>query len=51
MWAAEPSLEARKRTGFVTIIFLLGLSTLLYLSKKKVWHDVHHPHEAAKTSA
>src|SRR5262249_14747965 len=32
MWAAEPSLEARKRIGFVTLIFLLGLATLLYLS-------------------
>jgi ubiquinol-cytochrome c reductase cytochrome b/c1 subunit len=51
MWTAEPSLEARKRTGFVTLIFLLGLSTLLYLSKKKVWRDVDHPHEAAKTTA
>jgi ubiquinol-cytochrome c reductase cytochrome b/c1 subunit len=50
MWAAEPTLEQRKRIGFTTLIFLLGLTTLLYLSKKKVWHDVHHPHEA-KTSA
>src|SRR5579871_301153 len=51
MWTAEPSLEARKRIGFVTIIFLLVLSTLLYLSKKKVWHDIDHPHEAARTTA
>jgi len=50
MWTAEPTLETRKRIGLVTLIFMLGLTTLLYLSKKKVWHDVDHPHEA-KTSA
>jgi ubiquinol-cytochrome c reductase cytochrome b/c1 subunit len=46
MWTAEPTLEERKRIGFVTLIFVLGLTTLLYLSKKKVWHSVDHPHEA-----
>ncbi len=51
MWAAEPSLEQRKRIGFVTIIFLIVLTTLLYLSKKKVWHNIDHPHEVAKTTA
>jgi ubiquinol-cytochrome c reductase cytochrome b/c1 subunit len=50
MWTAEPSLEERKRIGFVAIIFVLALSILLYLSKKKVWHDVDHP-GSARTSA
>jgi ubiquinol-cytochrome c reductase cytochrome b/c1 subunit len=50
MWTAEPTLEQRKRIGFVTLIFVLGLTILLFLSKKKVWHDVDHPHET-KTSA
>src|SRR5262249_8640088 len=50
MWTAEPTLEHRKRIGFVTLIFLLRLTTLLYLSKKKVWHRVEHP-EAVKHSA
>jgi ubiquinol-cytochrome c reductase cytochrome b/c1 subunit len=50
MWTAEPTLEARKRTGFVTLIFLLVLTTLLYLSKKKVWHDIDHP-RGVRTSA
>jgi cytochrome c1 len=50
MWTAEPSLEERKRIGFVAIIFVLALSILLFLSKKKVWHDVDHP-GAARTSA
>jgi cytochrome c1 len=24
-------------------VFLILLSILLYFTKKKVWHDVHHP--------
>jgi ubiquinol-cytochrome c reductase cytochrome b/c1 subunit len=46
MWTAEPSLEQRKRIGFVALIFVLALTTLLFLSKKKVWHSVDHPHDA-----
>jgi len=41
MWAAEPSLEQRKRLGFQVVIFLLVLSVLLYFTKKKVWREVH----------
>ncbi|MBN9585153.1 MAG: cytochrome b N-terminal domain-containing protein [Afipia sp.] len=41
MWAAEPHLEARKRTGLQVMIFLLVLSGLLYFTKKKVWSDAH----------
>ena len=41
MWAAEPSLEARKRTGFQVLIFLLVLTGMLYFSKKKVWAAAH----------
>jgi cytochrome c1 len=43
MWAAEPTLDARKRLGFQVMIFLVVLTGLLYFTKKKVWHDVHHP--------
>jgi len=43
MWAAEPTLNARKRLGFQVMIFLIVLTGLLYFTKKKVWHDVHHP--------
>jgi cytochrome c1 len=39
-WAAEPHLEARKRMGFVVILFLIGLTVLMYFTKKKVWADV-----------
>jgi ubiquinol-cytochrome c reductase cytochrome c1 subunit len=41
MWAAEPKLEERKRTGFMVMIFLLGLASLVYLTKKAVFADQH----------
>ena len=40
MWTAEPTLDARKRLGFQVMIYLIVLTGLLYLTKKKVWHDV-----------
>jgi ubiquinol-cytochrome c reductase cytochrome b/c1 subunit len=40
MWAAEPHLEARKRMGLQVMVFLIVLSGLLYLTKKKVWRRV-----------
>ena len=40
MWAAEPKLEARKETGLKVMIFLLILTGLLYVTKKKVWSAV-----------
>jgi len=36
-WAAEPHLEARKKLGFKSVIFLLILTILVYLVKKKIW--------------
>jgi cytochrome c1 len=36
-WTAEPHLEARKALGFKVILFLIGLSILLYFTKKKIW--------------
>jgi cytochrome c1 len=40
MWAAEPKLMARKEAGFVSVIFLIILSTLLYLTNKRLWSGV-----------
>ena len=37
VWASEPHLESQHRMGFKTIIYLIILITLVYLSKKKVW--------------
>jgi cytochrome c1 len=51
MWTAEPHLEARKRTGFQVVIFLLLLSGLLYFTKKRVWHAVElRPEELSRKS-
>jgi ubiquinol-cytochrome c reductase cytochrome b/c1 subunit len=43
MWAAEPTLVARKQLGLQVLIYLIVLSVLLYLTKKKIWHDVEAP--------
>lgn len=42
MWAAEPHLEARKKTGFSVMIFLVLFGALVYLTKRKVWSDMPH---------
>ncbi|WP_149143089.1 cytochrome c1 [Gemmobacter caeruleus] len=40
MWTAEPKLMDRKHMGFVAVLFLIGLSALLYLTNKKIWAGV-----------
>jgi ubiquinol-cytochrome c reductase cytochrome c1 subunit len=40
MWTAEPHLTARKRMGFMVMIFLGVFAVLMYLTKKKVWSTV-----------
>lgn len=40
-WAAEPSMEARKRTGMKVLIFLLVFAGIFYGIKKKIWADAH----------
>ncbi|MBX3598143.1 MAG: cytochrome c1 [Rhizobiaceae bacterium] len=42
MWAAEPHMEARKRTGFSVLVFMALLGVLVYLTKRKVWSNVEH---------
>ncbi len=42
MWAAEPHLNARKRRGFIVLIYLAILSLLLYAVKRRIWSDVKH---------
>ena len=41
MWAAEPKMEERKKTGLMVMLFLLVFAGLLYFTKKKVWADAH----------
>jgi ubiquinol-cytochrome c reductase cytochrome c1 subunit len=42
MWAAEPHLEERKRTGFMVMVFLLIFTGLIYLTKKSIYAAKEH---------
>ncbi|MBV7379710.1 cytochrome c1 [Maritimibacter sp. DP4N28-5] len=44
MWTAEPKMMARKQAGFVGVIILVVLASLLYLTNKKLWA----PHKYGK---
>ena len=37
VWASEPHLEAQHKMGFKSIIYLIILITLVYMSKQRVW--------------
>ena len=37
VWASEPHLESQHRMGFKTILYLIILIILVYMSKQKVW--------------
>jgi cytochrome c1 len=41
-WAGDPTHDQRKSTGWVAILFLLVTSVLLYISKRRIWSEVHH---------
>ncbi len=41
-WAAEPELDERKRMGIKVILFLLLLTGLFYVVKRRIWADVRH---------
>lgn len=43
MWTAEPHMMTRKRVGLMAVVFLIGLSTLLYFTNKRLWYPVKHP--------
>lgn len=40
MWAAEPKMMARKQAGFIGVLFLVVLSSLLYLTNKRIWAPI-----------
>src|SRR5690606_37548251 len=42
MWAAEPHLEQRKKTGFRVMVFLILFAGLVYIAKRMIWSDVKH---------
>ncbi len=41
-WSADPKMEARKSLGFATMLYLLILTILLFLSYRTVWRNVKH---------
>jgi ubiquinol-cytochrome c reductase cytochrome c1 subunit len=49
VWSSEPHLEMRHKTGFKTIIYLIILLSLVYLSKKKVWSRYNNTKEDEDT--
>ena len=40
-WAADPTLEERKRLGLLVMGYLLITAVLLGLAKRRIWRDVH----------
>jgi len=42
MWAAEPKLEERKKTGFRAMLFLLVFAGFVGFLKKRIWSNVAH---------
>jgi ubiquinol-cytochrome c reductase cytochrome c1 subunit len=42
MWAAEPHLEERHRTGFKVMLFLLVTTGVFYAVKRRIWSRIHH---------
>lgn len=45
MWAAEPKMMDRKQVGFASVLFLILLSALLYLTNKRLWWPIKHRHD------
>lgn len=40
-WAADPTLQERKRTGLLVMLYLLITAVLLGLAKRRIWSSVH----------
>jgi len=41
VWAADPSAESRRTIGTYVIIYLIILTALLYLLKRRIWGKIH----------
>jgi cytochrome c1 len=41
-WAADPSLDARKKLGWQVLLYLAITTLLLYLVKKRIWGRLKH---------
>jgi len=40
-WAADPTLEERKRLGLLVLFYLLITAVLLGFAKRRIWRDLH----------
>jgi cytochrome c1 len=40
-WAADPTLEERKRMGLLVLGYIIFTAVLLGLAKRRIWRDVH----------
>jgi ubiquinol-cytochrome c reductase cytochrome c1 subunit len=50
MWAAEPKLEERHKTGVRVLIFLVAFAAIMYLAKRAVWAKLHRHDDAPHTA-
>jgi cytochrome c1 len=50
MWAAEPKLEERHKTGAQVMIFLLAFAVIMFLAKRAVWGRKHRAEAAEHCS-
>lgn len=41
-WAADPSLNERKSTGWLVMLYLLVTTVLLFIGKKRIWSKIPH---------
>jgi cytochrome c1 len=41
-WAADPSLDQRKKLGWQVLLYLFITTLLLYIAKKRIWSGVKH---------
>jgi ubiquinol-cytochrome c reductase cytochrome c1 subunit len=41
VWSAEPELEVRKNLGIKVILFFIIFGIFIYISKKRLWRDIH----------
>ncbi|WP_273759301.1 cytochrome c1 [Bartonella sp. ML70XJBT.G] len=48
MWAADPHMEIRKKTGFRVILFLIIFGGLVYILKTRIWRDLEEKREKTK---
>lgn len=40
-WASEPTQDSRKQAGFVVMLYLIGLTVLLFFAYRRIWHGHH----------